>query len=153
MSTPPTPADLQKQYSAKLATYNSLMQTTLKNNDTSKISQLQTLNKELNQLLETLMNTLHTYPTKIQVKREELVETLRRIQRDYGALRSNTDTLTRLRLIREGETTTTWKEFYLYFGIFLALCLGILGMVFLGGQIKEATAMSATTPTNTAPFA
>ena len=152
MSTPPSTADLHKQYVDKIAKYETTLQNALASNNQSKIPELQTLNQEMNQILEKLLAELNTSPGKVRVQREELVTTLNRIQRDYNALKDNTDTLTRLRMIREGEEGASRKEFRFYLGIFFALCLGILAMLFFGGQMKLATATSATTPASTAPL-
>lgn len=151
--TTPSAADLQQQYTEKLQTYETTLRTALSSNDSSKLPELQRLNSEMNRLIEQLLNELKTSPQKIRVKREELVSTLSRIQRDYNALKNGADDLTLLRRIREGETGATNKEFQFYLGLFLVLCLGILAMIFFGGQIKLATAISPMTPARTAPFA
>lgn len=153
MTTPPSMADFQAQYTQKLAAYDTLVQTALATNDTSKIPELQTKNAELNDILEKMLNEVHTVPTSIQIQREELVSTLNRIQREYNGLKDSSDELTLLRRIREGETGASRKEFQFYLGIFFALCLGILAMIFFGGQMTLATAMSAPTPNSTAPLA
>lgn len=153
MNTPPSTPDLHRQYMDKIRVYETTLRSALATNNTSKVPQLQKLNQELNQLLDKLLREMNTSPQKIRVKREELVSTLTRIQRDYNGLKNNTDTLELLRMIREGETGATKKEFQFYLGLFFALCVGILAMVFFGGQMKLATAASATTPARTAPLA
>ena len=152
MSTPPTMADLQKQYSEKIAKYNALIRTALARNDASKIPELRKMNTELNKILQQMLNGVGVGKAAVRAQREELVSTLNRIERDYNGLKDAQDDLTLLRRIREGETGATRKEFQLYLGLFFALCVGILAMVFFGGQMKEATAMSATTPSMTAPL-
>lgn len=153
MSTPPTVTDLQRQFKEKYAKYDEMVSTALATNNSTMIPQLRTLNQELNDLLEKMLAESNSVPGAIRVQREELVTTLNRIQRDYNGLKDNADTLTLLRRIREGETGASRKEFQLYLGLFFVLCLGILAMVFFGGQMKLATATSAMTPTRTAPFA
>lgn len=152
MNTPPSASDLQKQYIDKTAEYETVLQRALANNDLSDLPRLRKLNQEISQLLEKLLNELQTTPQKIQVEREELVSTLNRIQRDYNGLKNSTDDLTLLRRIRQGETGASQKEFQFYLGVFFALCLGILAMVFFGNQMKEATAISTPTPSSTAPL-
>ena len=150
MSTPPTVSDLQTQYKQKLAEYDRLVQNALATNDVSKIPELQTRNAELNEILEKMLSETGV---NIRVQREELVSTLNRIQRDYNGLKDSTDELTLLRRIRQSEEGASRKDFQFYLGLFFAICLGILGMIFFGGQMKLATATSPMTPRNTAPFA
>jgi hypothetical protein len=148
MSTPPTTSDLDRQYQQKIASYEALVTSALANNDRSKIPQLQALNAEINGILEQMLADLRQGGTP----REQLVATLNRIQRDYNGLKDNTDTLTLLRRIREGETGATYKEFQMYLIGFFVICLGILAMVFFGDQMKLPTATSAMTPASTAPL-
>lgn len=152
MSSPPTTTDLQREYKEKYAKYDAMIRDALASNDTSTLPQLRKLNKELNDILEKMLAEVATTPGAIRVQREELVTTLNRIQRDYNGLKNDSDTLILLRRIREGEQGGSRKDFQFYLGIFLALCLGILAMVFFGGQIKLATATSPMTPASTAPL-
>jgi hypothetical protein len=152
MSTPPTTTDLQKQYKEKYARYDSLIQNALATNDASTLPQIRALNKELDEILEKMLADLNTAPGPLRVQKEELVTTLNRIQRDYNGLKDGSDTLTLLRRIREGETSGSRKEFQFYLGSFFVLCLGILAMIFFGGQMKLATATSPMTPASTAPL-
>jgi hypothetical protein len=147
MSTPPTVADLQRQYATKIERYDAEIRSALASNDISRIPRLQAMNTELNNILEEILKE-----SPMDAQRETLVSTLGRIQRDYNGLKQNTDTLELLRRIREGETGATQKEFQLYLGIFFALCVGILAMIFFGGQMTLATATSAMTPASTAPL-
>jgi uncharacterized coiled-coil DUF342 family protein len=147
MSSPPTMADLQREYKQKVARYDSAIRRALARNDTKMIPKLQEMNAELNELLEEILKT-----SPIKTQRDELVSTLNRIQRDYNGLKKNTDTLELLRRIREGETGATRKEFQFYLGLFFVMCLGIVAVVFFGGQMKLATAASPITPMRTAPF-
>lgn len=148
MSTPPTTSDLNRQYQEKVARYETLVAGALASNDQSRLRELRALNTEINGILEQMLIDVRQGGTQ----REQLVATLNRIQRDYNGLKDNTDTLTLLRRIREGETGATHKEFQMYLTGFLVICLGILAMVFFGDQIKLPTATSAMTPASTAPL-
>jgi DNA-binding TFAR19-related protein (PDSD5 family) len=152
MSTSPTVPDLQKQYKEKYAAYDSLIQNALATNDASALPRIRALNKELNEILEKMLADLNTAPGPLRIQREELVTTLNRIQRDYTGLKDESDTLILLRRIREGETSGSHKEFQFYLGSFFVLCLGILAMLFFGGQMKLATVTSPMTPASTAPL-
>jgi hypothetical protein len=146
-ATLPTVADLQRQYATKIERYDAEIQRALALNDTSKIPKLQAMNAELNGILEKILQE-----SPMDAQRETLVSTLNRIQRDYNGLKQNTDTFELLRRIREGETGASHKEFQMYLGAFFALCLGLLAMLFFGGQMTLATAASAMTPASTAPL-
>lgn len=146
-------SDLQRRYKELLAKYDMAVQTALTTNDASKLPEIRALNKEVNDTLETMLKEVNTVPGSLRVQREELVSTLNRIQRDYNGLKENTDQLTLLRRIREGEEGATRKDFQFYLALFFVLCLAILAMIFFGGgQMKLETAMRPITPSNTAPL-
>jgi hypothetical protein len=152
MSTPPTFDDLNREFQEKLTTYDSLLERAMRNNQRSMIPRLQSLNRQIDQILEQMLNTRPPNREDIPGEREQLVSTLKRIQRDYTGLKENTDDFTLLRRIREAETGLPKREFMLYLGLFLATCLGILTVIFFGSQMKSPTAISASTPPSTAPL-
>jgi hypothetical protein len=152
MSTPPTFDDLKRQFQEKLAAYDILLERSIRINDTGKIPSLQARNREIDRILEQMMNMERPNRQDIPEEREKLVSTLSRIQRDYAGLKEKTDDFTLLRRIREAESGLPRREMILYIGLFLVTCLGILVMIFFGSQKKLPTATSAITPASTAPL-
>jgi hypothetical protein len=152
MPTPPTLADLESQYTAKLAAYTSKVSAALRTDDASKLPEIRALNVEITALLEQMLTQTNQVadPSELQRKREALVSTLAKIQREYSGLSSATDSLERLRRIRESGTPR--KEFELYLAMFFVTCLGILGMVFFGAQNTLTAATSASIPPRAAAF-
>lgn len=154
-TTPPTLADLRARYTAKLAEYDSKVAAAVASNDTARLSELRTLNAEISSLLEEMLTytgTPTSSPSELEAQRQELVTTLNRIQRDYNGLVEKTDSFELLRRIRDGTTSIPRREFVMYFFAFLALCVGILAMLFFGVQKMDATNMSAITPPRMAPL-
>jgi hypothetical protein len=134
MPTSPTLADLQTSYAAKLSQYDSKVAAALATNDASKLPEIRALNLEITTLLDEILTetSKSTDPTSIQIKRDELVAILGRIQQEYNGLSDASDTLERLRRIRENETPRS--EFNLYLALFFAVCAGIIGILFFGSQ-------------------
>lgn len=155
MSTPPTLSDLRAQYKAKLAEYDALLGSALTTNDTTKLPAIRALNAEISQILERILTEVGQDSADTSTFKDDLgdfISTLNRIQRDYNGLAENTDSLELLRRIRDGEAAAPRKEFEMYLFFFLLACLGILAMLFFGGQKMDATSMSATTPPRMAPL-
>jgi hypothetical protein len=153
MSTPPTLFELHGQYTQKLALYDEKVASALATNDESKLPEIKALNGEISNLLEKILSESDNSSGRIKQRREELVSTLSRIQRDYNGLSEKTDSLQLLRRIREGETGASHKTFQMYLFFFFMACLGILAIVFFGGrQNIPATTASAVTPPSIAPL-
>lgn len=155
MSTTPTLSDLQAQYKAKIAKYDTLLASALATNDTSKLPAIRALNTEISQILERILTEVSqgsADASTFKADRMELVTSLNRIQRDYNGLVDNTDDLELLRRIREGNTSAPRKEFEMYLFFFFAACVAILALVFFGGQKIDATSISPTTPPSMAPL-
>ena len=152
MSTPPTLADLRKRFDSKLAIYESKVRSALDKNDVSKLAEIRALNEEIGQILGEMLGMLAGDPGAMNIRREELVSTLNRIERDYNGLAESSDTLDRLRMIREADTGASRREFLIYMSFFILACLGLLLMMFFGGQKAAATIPMTATPASTAPF-
>lgn len=152
MSTPPTLVDLRKRFDTKLAEYESKVKRALDRNDVSKLAEIRALNEEIGKILGEMLGTLAGDPVEMKLRREELVSTLNRIERDYNGLTKSADTLDRLRMIREGETGASRREFLIYMSFFILACLGLILMMFFGGQNTDATRAMAATPASTPPF-
>jgi len=149
MPTSPTLADLQTSYAAKLSEYDAKIAAALATNDASKLAEIRALNLEISALADQILTetTRSLDPSGIESKRDELVATLGRIQQEYNGLSDASDTLERLRRIRENQTPR--KEFNLYLALFFAVCLGIIGLVFFVPQKSVAANPTASALTRT----
>ncbi len=152
MSTPPSLRDLQAQYTTKLAQYDARVADALARNDTTALPDLRRRNEELSSLLNQMLNSAVGNPQTLRIQREELVQTLNRIENDYTGLAKSTDALERLRMLRRTQTGVEQKTFNWYLFLFILACVGILFMAFFVPQNILATSMRPVTPASTAPL-
>lgn len=147
--------ELRTQYEKQRKEYDDLVQRTLASNDASQISKLRDMNTAISKTLNEMIGKL-TFMKKetseIKRERDELVDRLRQIQRDYNGLLVNTDQLETLRRIRQQENGEADRLLYMYLFFFLGVCLAILLYLLFMTQRKETTAASASMPPTTAAF-
>ena len=142
--------ETQKLYAEQVREYERAIDTTIKTQDLSGLPRIRQLNtalgKTLNKMIEDMTFLKKDIP-EIQQSRDELLERLRKIQKDYNGLHANTDQLETLRRIRQQESVESDRELYMYLLFFLivALCI-VLFVLFFSGQKKDATATSANIP-------
>jgi hypothetical protein len=142
--------EAKKQYTNQLREYDRVIDTAIQTQDLSQLPKIRQLNaalaKTLNKMIED-MTYLKKDTPDIRQLRDELLERLRTIQKDYNGLLVNTDQLETLRRIRQQESRESDRELYMYLIFFLlaALCIVLL-VLFMSGQKNEATAASASMP-------
>ena len=142
--------EAKKQYTEQLREYDRIIDTAIQRQDLSQLPKIRQLNaalaKTLNKMIED-MTYLKKDTPDIRQLRDELLERLRTIQKDYNGLLVNTDQLETLRRIRQQESRESDRELYMYLIFFLlaALCIVLL-VLFMSGQKNEATAASASMP-------
>lgn len=143
--------ELRKQYEKQVAEYESIIQS----NDPSKMERLRELNTAigdtLNKMIEKLTFLKKDTPN-LKKERDELIERLRQIQKEYNGLLVNTDQLETLRRIRQQESGETDRQMRMYLFFFLAVCLAIFLYLLFMTHKKETTAPSASIPPTTAAF-
>ncbi len=89
---------------------------------------------------------------QLAVQRDELIEKLRRIQRDYNGLLVNTDKMQTLHKIR-GFQEEDWKSQLRMYIIFFAILAGVvLLLVLFKRQKTENTTMAPMSAASTPPF-
>jgi hypothetical protein len=142
--------DAKKQYMEQLREYDSVVDQAIQTQDLSQLPKIRQLNaaiaKTLNKMIEDLTFLKKDTPD-IKKTRDELLERLRKIQKDYSGLLANTDQLETLRRIRQQESREADRELYWYLIFFLVVALAIVMFVlFFSGQKKESTAASASIP-------
>lgn len=142
--------ETKKQYTQQLQEYDRVVDEAIRAQDLSKLPKIKDLNaglaKTLNKMIEDLTFLKKDTPD-IKKTRDELLERLRKIQKDYNGLLENTDQLETLRRIRQQESREADRQLYMYLIFFLLVALAIvLFVLFFSGQKKDATAASASMP-------
>jgi hypothetical protein len=143
------------KYERQLKEYDDLVETSLQTGDTSALPRLRELNaaitKTLNEKIETLTFLRKETPT-LKEERDELINRLRQIQRDYNGLLVNTDNLETLRRIRQQESGEANRQLYMYIGFFLFVVLGIVLYLMFAPHRMLSTTPTASMPPTTAAF-
>ena len=145
--------ELRAKYEKQLEEYNTLVEQTLNRGDVSQVEKLRAMNtalsKTLNEMIEKATFLKKDTPN-LKRERDELVERLRQIQKEYNGLLVNTDTLETLRRIRQQESSEANRQLYLYLFFFLILSMGIFVYLLFMTQRKDTTAPMASMPPTTA---
>ena len=145
--------ELRSKYEKQLEQYNTLVKQSLDAGDVSQIPKLRDMNaalaKTLNEMIQQATFLKKDTPS-IKKERDELIERLRQIQKEYNGLIVNTDQLETLRRIRQQESAEATRMLHMYLFFFLALCMAVLVYVLFMTQRKDTTAPSASIPPTTA---
>lgn len=143
--------ELTAQYTTLKTQYATLANEVLA--DPSKMSQrlpqLQSLNQEIASVLDQMLRAMQyaRQSPNSDAYRNELVETLSRIQTDYNGLKTNTDTLETLRRIR-GAQDDSWRgPLFLYLMAFLAAAILLVLVLVLRRQKTESPMAPRMSPT------
>jgi hypothetical protein len=146
---------LRTKYERQLKEYDDLVRVSLQSGDASQIPKLRDLNsaisKTLNEMIQQLTFLKRDTPD-IKKERNELIERLRQIQKDYNGLLVNTDQLETLRRIRQQESSEANRLLYMYLFFFLAVCVAVFLYLMFMTQRKDTTAASASMPPTAAAF-
>lgn len=152
-TTPPTNppfATLDTNYQSQVAAYEAAVNTSIQQNDPSRLQELRTMSEGIQTTLNKMIENL-TYLKKetpdLKAERDKLLEDLRRIQQDYSAMLVNTDDLETLRRIRQQENGEARRQLLLYLIAFLFVsCMLFVYMVYTGRK-TPTSATTAATPT------
>lgn len=135
--------ELNKRYTTLVSQYNTQIDDALTSpsNLDEKIGRIAETNKRISATLDEMLQIVTMSKPKLAVYRDELLQKLAKIQRDYDNLVSNQDKLETLRRIREFRDESWRRTLYLYLIAFLALAV-LIGILILwkGGYTKETTA-------------
>ncbi len=144
---------LRVKYDAQIKEYDDLVNSSIEKQDVSSLPKLRELNaaiaKTLNEMIEKLTFLRKETPT-LKEERDELINRLRQIQRDYNGLLVNTDNLETLRRIRQQEGGEANRQLYMYIGFFLLVVLGIVLYLMFAPHRKFNTTPTASMPPTTA---
>jgi hypothetical protein len=147
--------ELRSKYEKQMEQYDTLVKQSLDTGDVSQLPKLRDMNaglaKSLNEMIQQVTFLKKETP-KMKKERDELIERLRQIQKEYNGLIVNTDQMETLRRIRQQESSETNRQMYLYLFFFLALCMAVLVYLLFMTQRKDTTAASASIPPTAAAF-
>lgn len=141
--------DLRTQYKNQLNSYEKLLNESLDVDDVTQIPKLRTLNINIAKTideLETKLTFLKENTPNIKKERDELIQTLARIQQDYSGLIVATDSLETLRRIRQQVKFDADRQLRMYLLFFFLLALCIVFYLMFMTQRKDRTAAIASTP-------
>jgi len=115
---------------------------------------MKALNVKMSGILDSMITEMTTAGATgaLAKERDELIEKLRRIQRDYNGLLVNTDKLETLRRIR-GFQESDWKKQLRLYILFFAILAGVVFLVVLFKRQKvESTNIAPMSPTSMPPL-
>jgi hypothetical protein len=141
--------DLRTQYKGQLDSYDTLLKDSLDADDVTQIPKLRTLNVKLAFTIDEMVNKLEFMKKEtpsIKAERDELIQTLTRIQQDYSGLIVATDSLETLRRIRQQVKFDADRQLRMYLLFFFLLALCIVFYLMFMTQRKDTTAAMASTP-------
>lgn len=145
--------ELRSTYEKQMKDYETLLENALKTSDVSQIQKLRDMNSALSKTLSAMIEKttfLKKDTTILKRERDELIDRLRQIQKEYNELSVNRDTLETLRRIRRQESSEADRQLYLYLFFFLIVCAGIFLYLLFMTQRKDTTAPMASMPPTTA---
>jgi hypothetical protein len=137
--------------------YNQLVTTTLENpaQINTNLTQIQAKNVEiankLNQLIQDSAMSGSTDPS-VENARQDLIQKLNRIQRDYNGLIQNSDKLETLRRIRSFKADSSQSELQLYLFVFLFLGLVVIVVLMFKRQNADTAPAIPSNPSTMAAF-
>lgn len=133
LQQPDSYSQLNATYRTKVADYERMVQQSLQTNDATTLPTIRALNEEITALLEKMLKSLdplRSDTATTQKQREDLAKTLARIQSDYAGLKESTDTMTRLRRIRNADTGEIGQRQLNFYLLLLAITsIGLLVIV------------------------
>jgi hypothetical protein len=137
---------LRTAHSNQLNQYKTLIETAVKNRDSSKLPEIIETNVALSNRLDTMLTLLATLKANSSAEDElqTLLIELRKIQRDYNGLIKETDTLETLRRIRQQEDVSIKRELYWYLIVFVFVAILLIAYLIFYGK-RAATAPIANT--------
>ena len=148
--------ELKARYQQQRARYEALVGQALTTNDPRVRAQLFPLIRDANLRLSATLDEMLRMLTNvgketanIQMYRDELMTTLRRIQKDYNGLIQGTDQMETLRRIREYEDSKYTSSLHMYLIGILVMALALIVVLLFRGYKSPTTAMTTAMPPTT----
>ena len=154
-TTPPPPSsssggDLNAQYETLKRQYDTLITQTLAEPTrlSTALPQIQSINQQMSTLLDQMLTQLQYARNgpNSDAYRDQLTETLARIQMDYNGLKTNTDALQTLRRIRSFQDTSWQSSLNLYLALFLIFAIVLVLVMLFRRQTNASTPAPSASP-------
>jgi hypothetical protein len=148
--------DLSAQYTKLQADYQALITQALA--DSTKLPtvlpQIQSINQQMASVLDKMLVELQYARDgpNSDAYRDQLAETLARIQSDYNGLKSNTDALQTLKRIRSFQDTSWHSSLNLYIALFLLFAIVLVLVMVFRRHTKDSTIAPSTSPAAIPPL-
>lgn len=148
--------DLSAQYTKLKADYDTLATQALA--DPTKLStllpQLQSVNQQMASLVDQMLKDLQYAKddSNSDAYRDQLVETLARIQSDYNGLKTETDALQTLKRIRSFQDTSWQGSLNVYVGLILLFAVVLVIVMLFRHQKTDSASAPSTSPTAMPPL-
>jgi hypothetical protein len=149
-TTTPSSGDLNAQYETLKRQYDTLVAQTLAEPArlSTTLPQIQSINQQMSTLLDQMLTQLQYARNgpNSDAYRDQLAETLARIQMDYNGLKTNTDALQTLRRIRSFQDTSWQSSLNLYLALFLIFAIVLVLVMLFRRQTKASTPAPSASP-------
>lgn len=145
--------DLRARYERQSNAYNTLVESSLADPETAaeNIDDITALAADMKRTLDEMLTLVAQSNGATQAQRDELVQKLTKIQRDYNGLIQNTDKLETLRRIRAFEDTSWKRTLYIWLTVFCITVLLIIVLMFVRKKAPAAIPDIPVTPISTVP--
>jgi hypothetical protein len=137
---------LNAKYVQLMAEYEHHVNEAIKTGDIkSHVEALKTLNQQIADVLDQMIAiTAKAKESHATLYRDDLMQKLDRIQKDYNGLAQSTDQLETLKRIRRDQATTANQFFWTYFWLFIALSIFVLLFLFFRGSSQSSESVIST---------
>lgn len=148
--------ELSAQYTKLQTDYATAVDQALK--DPSKLPtvlpQIQSINQQMASVLDQMLTQLQYARDgpNSDAYRDQLADTLARIQSDYNGLKTNTDALQTLRRIRSFQDTTWQSSLNVYIGLFLLFAVVLVLVMLFRRQKSDSASAPSASPTTMPPL-
>jgi hypothetical protein len=125
--------ELRARYDRQSKAYDELVASTLANPQTASenVKDITALAADMGKTLDEMLTLIVQNSEATQEQRDELLQKLTKIQRDYNGLVQNTDKLETLRRIRAFEDTSWKRTLYIWLMVFCAVVVLIVVLMFV----------------------
>lgn len=137
---------LNAKYMKLMAEYENHVSEAIKSgNIQPHVEALKGLNQQISQTLDQMIAiTAKAKESHATLYRDDLIQKLDRIQKDYNGLAQSTDQLETLRRIRRDQASTANQFFWTYFSLFLVLCVAVLLFLFFKKDVQSSVTVMST---------
>lgn len=136
---------LNAKYGTLMAEYEHHVNAAMQSGDIqSHAERLKSLNQQIADVLDQMIAiTAKAKESHATIYRDDLMQKLDRIQKDYNGLAQSTDQLETLRRIRRDQSSTSSQFFWTYFWLFITLCGVVILFLFFKGAPQSSVSVTS----------